>query len=309
MKLISVIVPCYNEEEVFEASFQRLLKVLESIDKYDYELIFVNDGSKDNTLSLIKAAAEKNKKVKLLSFSRNFGHQLAITAGLDNCKGDAAVVIDADLQDPPEVILKMIVKWEEGFDVIYGKRNIREGESWFKLLTAKWFYRLINKLSDTEIPLDTGDFRLMDRKALNEFLSMRELYRFVRGMVSWVGFNQTYVMYDRDPRFAGETKYPLKRMIGLATDAIMSFSTVPLKIATIAGFVTSIGSAIGILLILFNRILTDNWVEGWTLLMVTVLLMGGMILSVLGIIGSYIGRIYGEAKRRPLYILKEKIGF
>jgi polyisoprenyl-phosphate glycosyltransferase len=309
MKLISVIVPCYNEEEVFEASYQRLVKVLDSIDKYDYELIFVNDGSKDKTLSLIKAAVTKNQKVKLLSFSRNFGHQLAITAGLDNCKGDAAVVIDADLQDPPEVILEMIKKWEEGYDVIYGKRNEREGESWFKLMTAKWFYRLINKLSDTEIPLDTGDFRLMDRNALNEFLGMRELFRFVRGMVAWVGFNQTFVMYDRDPRFAGETKYPLKRMIGLATDAIMSFSTVPLKIATIAGFITSIGSAIGILLILFNRILTDNWVEGWTLLMVTVLLMGGMILSVLGIIGSYIGRIYGEAKRRPLYILKEKIGF
>jgi len=309
MKLISVVVPCFNEEEVFEASLQRLLAVLNNMPSYDYELIFVNDGSKDKTSELIEAAAAKYPKVKGLSFSRNFGHQIAITAGLDKCKGDAAVVIDADLQDPPELIPKMIELWENGYDVVYGRRNIRDGESWFKLFTAKWFYRIINKLSDIDIPLDTGDFRLMDRKALDEFLKMRELYRFVRGMVSWVGFNQTYILYDRDPRFAGETKYPLKRMIRLATDAIMSFSTVPLRIATIMGFVASAVAAIGVVFVVINRIFTTNWVEGWTLLMLTVLLMGGMILSVLGIIGGYIGRIYGEAKNRPLYILKKSIGF
>lgn len=309
MKLISVVVPCFNEEEVFEASLQRLLAVLINMPSYDYELIFVNDGSKDKTSELIEAAAAKYPKVKGLSFSRNFGHQIAITAGLDKCKGDAAVVIDADLQDPPELIPKMIELWENGYDVVYGRRNIRDGESWFKLFTAKWFYRIINKLSDIDIPLDTGDFRLMDRKALDEFLKMRELYRFVRGMVSWVGFNQTYILYDRDPRFAGETKYPLKRMIRLATDAIMSFSTVPLRIATIMGFAASVVAAIGVVFVIINRIFTTNWVEGWTLLMLAVLLMGGMILSVLGIIGGYIGRIYGEAKNRPLYIIKKSVGF
>jgi polyisoprenyl-phosphate glycosyltransferase len=309
MKLISVVVPCFNEEEVFEASLQRLLAVLNNMPSYDYELIFVNDGSKDKTSELIEAAAAKYPKVKGLSFSRNFGHQIAITAGLDKCKGDAAVVIDADLQDPPELIPKMIELWENGYDVVYGRRNIRDGESWFKLFTAKWFYRIINKLSDIDIPLDTGDFRLMDRKALDEFLKMRELYRFVRGMVSWVGFNQTYILYDRDPRFAGETKYPLKRMIRLATDAIMSFSTVPLRIATIMGFAASVVAAIGVVFVIINRIFTTNWVEGWTLLMLAVLLMGGMILSVLGIIGGYIGRIYGEAKNRPLYIIKKSVGF
>jgi polyisoprenyl-phosphate glycosyltransferase len=309
MKLISVVVPCFNEEEVFEASLQRLLAVLNNMPSYDYELIFVNDGSKDKTSELIEAAAAKYPKVKGLSFSRNFGHQIAITAGLDKCKGDAAVVIDADLQDPPELIPKMIELWENGYDVVYGRRNIRDGESWFKLFTAKWFYRIINKLSDIDIPLDTGDFRLMDRKALDEFLKMRELYRFVRGMVSWVGFNQTYILYDRDPRFAGETKYPLKHMIRLATDAIMSFSTVPLRIATIMGFAASAVAAIGVVFVIINRIFTTNWVEGWTLLMLAVLLMGGMILSVLGIIGGYIGRIYGEAKNRPLYIIKKSVGF
>jgi glycosyltransferase involved in cell wall biosynthesis len=313
MKKISVIVPCFNEEEVLNASMQRLVAMTQNLPSYAFEIILVNDGSKDKTALLIKEECAKsygiNLDIKGINLSRNFGHQLAITAGLDHCVGDAAVVIDADLQDPPEIIPQMIAKWEEGFDVIYGKRNEREGESWFKLQTAKWFYRLINKLSDTEIPLDTGDFRLMDRQALNEFLEMRELYRFVRGMVSWIGFNQTYIVYDRDPRFAGQTKYPLKRMIRLATDAILSFSTVPLRIATISGFIVSIGALSGILLILANRLFTNNWVEGWTFLMVTLLLLGGMILSVLGIIGSYLGRIYGEAKKRPLYIIKDKFGY
>lgn len=313
MKTISIVVPCFNEEEVLSASMSRLIKMTQTLPEYQFEIILVNDGSKDNTAALIKEASlkdyESNVVVKGLNLSRNFGHQLAITAGLDFCVGNAAVVIDADLQDPPEIIPLMIEKWNEGFDVIYGKRNEREGESWFKLKTAKWFYRIINKLSDTEIPLDTGDFRLMDRKALNEFLNMRELYRFVRGMVSWVGFNQTYILYDRDPRFAGTTKYPLRKMLRLATDAILSFSTVPLRIATITGFIVSLGALVGILLILANRLFTNNWVEGWTFLMVTVLLLGGMILSVLGIIGSYIGRIYGEAKKRPLYIVKDQYGF
>lgn len=311
MKLISIVVPCYNEQEVFAETYKRLTATFSQLDpsKYQYEIIFVNDGSRDNTLEQIKGVIAMDSRVKGINFSRNFGHQIAITAGLDNCKGAAAVVIDADLQDPPAVILQMIEKWEEGFDVVYGKRMERAGESTFKLLTAKWFYRFINRLSDVDIPLDTGDFRLMDRNALNQFLSMRESYRFVRGMVAWIGFNQISVEYDREVRFAGSTKYPLKKMLRLASDAILSFSTTPLKVASFVGFITSIIAFVGIVYSLYMRLFTDNFVEGWTLLMISILLIGGIILLVLGIIGEYVGRIYGEIKKRPLYIIKDKIGY
>jgi polyisoprenyl-phosphate glycosyltransferase len=311
MKLISIVVPCYNEQEVFGETYKRLTETFEQLDstKYQYEIIFVNDGSRDNTLEQIQELIKIDTRIRGINFSRNFGHQIAITAGLDNCKGDAAVVIDADLQDPPSVILEMVKKWEEGHDVIFGKRNARAGESTFKLLTAKWFYRFINRLSDVDMPLDTGDFRLMDRNALDQFLSMRETYRFVRGMVAWIGFKQTFVEYDRESRFAGTTKYPLKKMLRLASDAILSFSNTPLKIATFVGFITSIVAFFGILYSLYMRLFTDNFVEGWTLLMISVLLIGGIILLVLGIIGEYVGRIYGEIKQRPLYIIRDKLGF
>jgi len=310
-KLISIVVPCFNEQEVFTETYKRLTDTLNLLDKdkYDYEIIFVNDGSKDTTLQMIKEKVSIDSHIKCINFSRNFGHQIAITAGLDNCKGDAAVVIDADLQDPPHIILEMVKKWEEGYDVIFGKRVERAGESAFKLLTAKWFYRFINRLSDVDIPLDTGDFRLMDRNALDQFLSMRESYRFVRGMVAWIGFNQTFVEYDRESRFAGTTKYPLKKMLRLASDAILSFSNTPLKVATFVGFITSFAAFIGIVYALIMRIFIKDYVEGWTLLMISILLIGGIILLVLGIIGEYVGRIYGEIKRRPLYIIKDKTGF
>lgn len=311
MKLISIVVPCYNEQEVFAETYKRLTETFAQLDssKYTYEIIFVNDGSKDNTLQMINEIVESDKRVRGINFSRNFGHQIAITAGLDNCRGDAAVVIDADLQDPPYVILEMVKKWEEGYDVIFGKRIERAGESAFKLLTAKWFYRFINRLSDVDIPLDTGDFRLMDRQSLNQFLRMRESYRFVRGMVAWIGFRQTFVEYDRESRFAGTTKYPLKKMLRLASDAILSFSNTPLKVATFVGFVTSIVAFIGIIYSLYMRLFTEDYVTGWTLLMISILLIGGIILLVLGIIGEYVGRIYGEIKQRPLYIIRDKIGF
>jgi dolichol-phosphate mannosyltransferase len=311
MKLISIVVPCYNEQEVFDETYKRLTETFEHLDKskYTYEIIFVNDGSKDNTIDLIQKVINSDSRVKGINFSRNFGHQIAITAGLDNCKGDAAVVIDADLQDPPSVILEMVKKWEEGYDVIFGKRRERAGESTFKLLTAKWFYRFINRLSDVDMPLDTGDFRLMDRNALSQFLKMRETYRFVRGMVAWIGFRQTFVEYGRESRFAGTTKYPLKKMLRLASDAILSFSNTPLKVATFVGFITSIGAFFGIIYSLYMRLFTDDFVEGWTLLMISVLLIGGIILLVLGIIGEYVGRIYGEIKQRPLYIIQDKLGF
>lgn len=310
-KLISIVVPCFNEQEVFVETNRRLKAVMSQlpIEQYQYEIIYVNDGSTDQTLSLIKQALSEDKHLKCLSFSRNFGHQIAITAGLDACKGDAAVVIDADLQDPPSVILEMISLWEKGYDVVFGKRKDRVGESSFKLLTAKYFYKLINCLSDVDIPRDTGDFRLMDRNALNQFLLMRESYRFVRGMVAWIGFNQTFVEYDRESRFAGQTKYPLKKMLRLASDAILSFSNTPLKIATFVGFITSIAAFIGIVYSLYVRLFTNSWVEGWTFLMIAILLIGGIILLVLGIIGEYVGRIYGEIKQRPLYIVKDKMGF
>ncbi len=310
-KLISIVVPCFNEQEVFVETNRRLKAVMSQlpIEQYQYEIIYVNDGSTDQTLSLIKQALTEDKHLKCLSFSRNFGHQIAITAGLDACKGDAAVVIDADLQDPPSVILEMINLWEKGYDVVFGKRKDRVGESSFKLLTAKYFYKLINRLSDVDIPRDTGDFRLMDRNALNQFLLMRESYRFVRGMVAWIGFNQTFVEYDRESRFAGQTKYPLKKMVRLASDAILSFSNTPLKIATFVGFITSIAAFIGIVYSLYVRLFTKSWVEGWTFLMIAILLIGGIILLVLGIIGEYVGRIYGEIKQRPLYIVKDKMGF
>ena len=310
-KLISIVVPCFNEQEEFEETNRRLKAVMSQlpIEQYQYEIIYINDGSNDQTLSLIKQALTEDKHLKCLSFSRNFGHQIAITAGLDACKGDAAVVIDADLQDPPSVILEMINLWENGYDVVFGKRKDRVGESSFKLLTAKYFYKLINRLSDVDIPRDTGDFRLMDRNALNQFLQMRESYRFVRGMVAWIGFNQTFVEYDRESRFAGQTKYPLKKMLRLASDAILSFSNTPLKIATFVGFITSIAAFIGIVYSLYVRLFTKSWVEGWTFLMIAILLIGGIILLVLGIIGEYVGRIYGEIKQRPLYIVKDKMGF
>jgi len=309
MKLLSVVVPCYNEEEVMLASYERLHKVLQGLSAYRHELILVNDGSRDRTLELLRGIAAKDPQVKVLSFSRNFGHQIAITAGLDNCKGDAAVVIDADLQDPPEVIIEMVKAWEEGAEVVYGKRRVREGESVFKLLSAKYFYRFINRLADVDIPLDTGDFRLMDRRALDALLGMREQHRFVRGMVAWVGFRQLALEYDREPRFAGVTKYPLKKMLRLATDAILGFSNVPLRLATIIGFLTSILAFAGILYTLYAKLFTDETVLGWTFLMIAILFIGGITLLVLGIIGEYIGRIYSEIKRRPLYIVSEKIGF
>lgn len=306
--MLSVIVPCYNEEEVFEMAHSRLSQVMQDLGNCKYEIIFVNDGSQDQTLVLMQEACKKDSHSKYISFSRNFGHQVAITAGLDYCKGDAAVVIDADMQDPPEVIKTFVQKWEEGYEVVYGKRNQREGESHFKLITAKYFYRIINRLSDIEIPLDTGDFRLMDRKALDHFLKMREVYRFVRGMVAWVGFKQTFVLYDRESRAAGRTKYPLKQMLKLASNAILAFSNVPLKLATWLGFATSLVAFLGILYALYSRFF-GTYEPGWTTLMLAVLMIGGIILMVLGIIGSYLGRIYNEVKGRPLYIVSEEQGF
>jgi Glycosyltransferases involved in cell wall biogenesis len=309
--LISVVVPCYNEEPVIRETHSRLVSVLEQLEPDEFEIIYVNDGSRDRTLPLLEELQAQDERVRVLSFSRNFGHQIAVTAGLDNAKGDAVVLIDADLQDPPAVILEMVERWRDGYHVVYGMRTDRPGETRFKLMTAKLFYRLLNRLSDVEIPLDVGDFRLMDRKVVEVLHAMPERDRYLRGMVSWVGFRQIAVMYRREPRFAGESKYPLFKMLKFATDGIISFSIVPLRLAVWAG-VFAIGIALaGIIYALIVRLYFSetHWVRGWTSTFVAILFLGGVQLIFLGFIGEYIGRIYGEVKGRPLYILQERLGF
>ena len=308
MKKISVVVPMYYEEEVAKECYTRLKNVLEKIENYNYEIIFINDGSKDKTLEILKEIAKENKNVKIISFSRNFGHQCAVTAGLRYVTGDAIVIIDADLQDPPELIPEMIKLWEEGNEVIYGKRKSREGESRFKLLTASMFYKTLNALSDVEIPKDTGDFRLVDRKVVEVINSLPEHNKFLRGLFSWVGFKQKAYEYERKERYAGKTKYPLKKMLKLAQDGIFSFSIKPLKIVGAMGILSVLISIIlfvyAVLSYAFNW---NNLVPGWTSLMVTITFIGGMILISLWMIGEYIGRIYDETKRRPEYIIDETI--
>ena len=309
LPLISIVVPCYNEEEVVQAAFERLSLFCTSQPEYNFEIIFVDDGSSDRTFELLLQIAGQDERVRILSFARNFGHQIAVTAGIDAASGNAVVLIDADLQDPPEVIAEMIAKWEQGYDVVYGTRKSREGENAFKLVTARGFYRLLNRLSEVPIPMDTGDFRLMGRAVVDTLKDMPERQRFIRGMVSWVGFNQVALPYDRAERFAGTSKYPLRKMLSFAADGILSFSVKPLQLAIAMGLISAGLALIGIIYVLYLRIATQTWVEGWTTLMITLLFMGGVQLLSLGIIGEYIGRIYSEVKQRPLYIVREKIGF
>ncbi len=307
LRQLSIVVPCYNEEQVIVETNRRLSLLCENIKDLTYQIIYVNDGSKDRTKDYLRQIQEQDRDhVKVVNLSRNFGHQAAVSAGIEAASGDAVVLIDADLQDPPEVIIEMVEKWRNGADVIYGVRTDREGESKFKLMTARTFYRLINRMSDTDIPLDTGDFRLMDRKVVDALCRMPERDRFIRGMVSWLGFNQVPVYYKRAARFAGKTKYPLAKMIRFALDGILSFSTLPLKIASMLGLSISALSVVGILYSLYSRLFTSNWVPGWTFMFIAILFIGGVQLIVLGIIGEYIGRIYGEAKRRPLYLIDEE---
>ena len=310
MCTVSVVVPMYNEEEVIMETYKRLKSVMDGTGE-TYELIFVNDGSRDKTRDLASAICYKDKNVKLIDFARNFGHQVAISAGMDNSCGDAVVVIDADLQDPPEVIPQMMAKWREGYDVVYGKRLKREGDTFFKKFTAKVFYRTLNKMTDTEIPVDTGDFRLIDRKVCDALKnSISEKNRYVRGIISWLGFKSAPVEFVREKRFAGTTKYPLKKMLKFAGDAIMSFSLKPLKLATYLGVGLSLASFIyGIVLVILKLCGVLSTVMGWTSIVAISLFFNGIILMILGILGSYIGRIYEEVKGRPLYVIQEKINF
>lgn len=307
--LVSVVIPCFNEEAVIHATYRRLVEALSKVPDTEFEFVFIDDGSRDHTPALLQNIQSADPRVRVILFSRNFGHQVAVTAGIEHASGDAVVLIDADLQDPPEVIEEMIALWRRGVDVAYGTRSVREGESALKLVTAKTFYRFINRISDTEIPLDTGDFRLMDRRVVDALLSMPERDRFVRGMVAWVGFRQEAVPYRRATRFAGETKYPFRKMVRFATDGILSFSLAPLRFAIWMGFATAGIAALGIIYALLVRLLTNQWVPGWALLFIACLALGSMQLVCVGAVGEYVGRIYGEVKRRPLYIVRERLGF
>lgn len=301
----TIIVPVYNEEAVLHETYRRLTWVMKSIGE-PYELLFVNDGSRDRTAEIIEGLAASDQCVKLLDFSRNFGHQIAITAGMDNARGDAIVIIDADLQDPPELIPQMIEKWQEGYEVVYARRSKRKGETLFKKWTAALFYRTLNALTEVNIPLDTGDFRLIDWKVCDAMRGIREKNRFVRGLVSWVGFRQTAIEYVREERFAGETKYPLKKMLRFSMNGISSFSQKPLKMASYFGFVISLASFAYLVISLGQKLFTNSTIAGWALLIACLLLLNGVILIVLGILGEYVGRIYDETKNRPLYILRNR---
>jgi len=303
---LSLVLPIYNEEEVIPELHKRLQGFMAKLG-LTTEVLFVNDGSRDKSMELLRGIAEKEPRYRILSFARNFGHQTAITAGVDYARGEAVVVMDADLQDPPEVVLEMVEKWRAGFDVVYGRRRKREGETWFKLVTARWFYRVFAAMIPIEVPLDTGDFRLMSRRVVVALRELRETHRFVRGMVAWVGFKQTEVLYDRPGRFAGDTKYPLRKMVRFALDGITSFSVLPLRFSTYLGVLTSLGSVGIIVWALLSKYVWHHVVEGWTGIMIALALFSSVQLLMIGILGEYIGRIYEEVKRRPLYIVGDTV--
>jgi dolichol-phosphate mannosyltransferase len=306
---ISVIIPVYNEEDNVDALYARMTQVLSAITN-DYELLFVNDGSRDKTLLKVMTLAERDPKVRYIDFSRNFGHQVAVSAGLDHAFGDAVVIIDADLQDPPELIADMYKLLQSGYEVVYAKRKKRKGESWFKLFTAKLFYRILNRWATIDIPLDTGDFRIMSQSIVRVLRQMPEKHKFLRGQISWIGFRQTFVEYERDARFAGETKYPFRKMLRFAIDGITGFSTVPLKLVSLLGFLSSGLAFLLILWVIFVRVFGrsfDITVQlGWSSTMITVLFLGGIQLIGIGILGEYIARINDNIKDRPLYIIRHK---
>lgn len=303
----SVVIPVYDEEDVIRETYRRLRRVMETLGE-SYELIFINDGSEDQTEAIVGDLAKGDQHVKLISFSRNFGHQLAITAGMDHAQGEAVIIIDADLQDPPELIGALVEKWQEGYQVVYAKRQQRMGESVFKRSTAAFFYRLLRSLTDIDIPVDTGDFRLIDRRVADIMVQIREQGRFVRGLISWVGFRQTAIEYVRDERWAGETKYPLRKMVRLALDAITSFSLKPLRAATYLGALLMAGGLLALSFALALPIITAKALAPWEPLAGFLVLLNGLTMMILGAMGEYIGRIYEETKGRPLYIVKNYQG-
>ena len=308
-QLVSIVIPLFNEEPVVDTLYARLVQVIDD-QQLRAEVVLVNDGSTDRTMEKVRQICAHDPRFQVVSFSRNFGHQMAITAGIDRAIGDAVVVMDADLQDPPEVIGDMVRKWREGFAVVYGVRRERKGESYFKRATAAIFYRVLRRMTEVEMSVDAGDFRLMDRKVVDQLKLMRERFRFVRGMVSWVGFRQGNVEYVREDRFAGETKYPLRKMVRFALDAMFSFSQVPLRLSSAVGFLSS-GLAFVFMIygLVVRAVFPEYAVPGWASIFVALLFLGGVQLISVGILGEYLGRIYDEVKRRPLYIADEEINF
>lgn len=305
----SIVAPIYNEEGNIQLLYEKICEVMDSTNE-PWELITINDGSRDRSLEMLEALAANDPRIKIVNFARNFGHQIAVTAGLDYTSGDAVVIIDADLQDPPEMVLEMIERWKAGYEVVYAVREQRHGESWFKLLTAKIFYRLIYRITDVDIPLDTGDFRLMDRKVVDALQSMREHNRFIRGMTSWIGFKQVGVNYVRQARHSGETKYPLRKMIRFAMDAITGFSYFPLQIMIYVSFVLGVLAVLAIPIISVLRVvLGSGFLGGQVTTIVLLLMLSAFQLFFLFIMGQYVARIYDEVRDRPLYIVASETGF
>ena len=308
MKTISILIPAYNEEEVLQHLFERLGKLADSTPNYQFEFLFVNDGSRDRTLEIIKSHARKDKRVSYVNLSRNFGKEIAMIAGLDHVTGDATVIIDADLQDPPELIPKMIKYWEDGYDDVYARRNSRAGETWLKKFTSEAFYKLLKKSTSVPIQQDTGDFRLLDHRCVEALKKFRESQRYTKGMFSWIGYKKKEILYDRDPRAAGETKWNYMKLLNLAIDGITSFTTAPLRIASVLGILVSFVAFIYIVFLVFRTIFFGSDLAGYPSMMAVILFLGGVQLLSLGVIGEYVGRIFNETKQRPLYFVEEYHG-
>jgi polyisoprenyl-phosphate glycosyltransferase len=300
---LTVVVPAFNEEDSIRPMYKRLAAALDEV-VHGFEIVFVDDGSRDATWKIISEVAEEDPRVRGIRFARNFGHQAALTAGVDAARGTAVVIIDADLQDPPEVVPELVARWREGYEVVYAQREEREGETWFKRTTAALFYRLLRAITNVDIPVDTGDFRLMGPRVVEAFRALPERNRFIRGLVSWLGFPQAAVSYRRQARLAGETKYPLKKMVRFALDGITSFSFFPLRLATWTGFAVSALAFIYIAVVILLKALGINW-PGYTSIMASILFIGGVQLIMIGILGEYLGRIFDEVKKRPLYLVRE----
>jgi polyisoprenyl-phosphate glycosyltransferase len=306
--LISYVLPVYNESEGIQKFYQELKKTTDAVTKYNYEFVFINDGSRDNSREILSQLHQQDNRIRIIDFARNFGHQMAITAGLDYAHGDAVIIMDTDLQDPPRVSLELVSKWLEGYEVVYAQRLTRR-DTFFKRHSASLYYRMLHKLAEIDIPKDTGDFRLIDKKALHQLRRFRERNRYVRGIVASLGFRQTAVQFDRDERTTGETNYPFRKMLKLALDGVTSFSAAPLELIMKLGFWVFVVSLLGILYALIMRIFFPGvTVEGWTLMLVSILFMGGIQIMSLGVIGLYVGRIYRQVQERPLYIINEVIG-
>ena len=305
MKLITLLIPAYNEQEVLEPLFERLDTLAKSTKHYQFEFLFVNDGSRDDTLEIIKQRAEKDSRISYINLSRNFGKEIAMIAGIDHVKGDAMVILDADLQDPPELIPEMIAYWEEGYDDVYARRNSREGETWVKKRTSSWYYKLLQSFTNIPIQIDTGDFRLLDRRCIDALKQFRESQRNTKAMFSWIGYHKKEIFYDRDPRIAGTTKWNYRKLVNLAIDGITSFTTAPLRIATISGLGISLLAFCYILYLVIRPLFGVPTGAGYSSLMAVILFIGGIQMLFLGIIGEYIGRIFVEVKQRPLYLIEE----